>query len=102
MSYFVEGGFTMSIVFNNKAYTARRVALRRSLSKAEVLMWLHLSQRQMDGFKFRRQYSVHQYIIDFYCPELKLAIEIDGDSHYYPASSKFDSERQKYIESFGI
>ena len=92
----------MSIVFNNKAYTARRKALRRSLSKAEAVIWLHLSRKQMNGFKFRRQYSVNQYVIDFYCPELKLAIEIDGDSHYGYLSEKYDNERQKYIESFGI
>jgi hypothetical protein len=45
---------------------------------------------------------VNQYVIDFYCPELKLAIEIDGDSHYGYLSEKCDNERQKYIESFGI
>jgi very-short-patch-repair endonuclease len=56
----------------------------------------------MNGFKFRRQYSVNQYVIDFYCPELKLAIEIDGDSHHGYFSEKYDNERQKYIESFGI
>ncbi len=56
----------------------------------------------MDGFKFRRQYSVNQYVIDFYCPELKLAIEIDGDSHFSIAAQRYDSERQKFIESFGI
>ena len=92
----------MSIVFNNKAYTARRKALRRSLSKAEAVIWLHLSRKQMKGFKFRRQYSVNQYVVDFYCPELKLAIEIDGDSHFNDISEKYDKERQKSIESFGI
>jgi very-short-patch-repair endonuclease len=85
----------MSIVFNNKAYTARRKALRRSLSKAEAVMWIHLSRKQINEFKFRRQYSVNQYVIDFYCPELKLAIEIDGDSHYGYLSQKYDNERQK-------
>jgi very-short-patch-repair endonuclease len=56
----------------------------------------------MKGFKFRRQYSVNQYVVDFYCPELKLAIEIDGDSHFNDISEKYDKERQKSIESFGI
>jgi very-short-patch-repair endonuclease len=92
----------MSVVFNNKAYTARRKALRRSLSKSEAVMWIHLSRKQINGFKFRRQYSVNQYVIDFYCPRLKLTIEIDGDSHYGSLSQKYDNERQKYIESFGI
>jgi very-short-patch-repair endonuclease len=92
----------MSIVFNNKAYTARRRALRRSLSKAEAVLWLHLSRKQMNGLKFRRQYSVNQYVIDFFCPELKLAIEVYGDSHYGSLTEKYDNERQKYIESFSI
>jgi very-short-patch-repair endonuclease len=65
-------------------------------------MWMHLSRRQMNGFKFRRQYSVNQYVVDFYCPELKLAVEIDGDSHCYSISQKYDTERQKHIESFNI
>lgn len=82
-AYWIKGVISnMSEIFNNKAYTARRKALRRSLSKAEAVMWIHLSQKQMNGFKFRRQYSVNQYVIDFYCPELKLAVEIDGDSHF--------------------
>jgi very-short-patch-repair endonuclease len=56
----------------------------------------------MLGYKFRRQYSVDQYVIDFYCPELKLAIEVDGDSHFSPLARIYDSQRQHHIESFGI
>ena len=65
-------------------------------------MWNHLSRRQMNGYKFRRQQSVDQYVIDFYCPELKLAIEIDGDSHFMSGAEVQDKIRQEYIESFGI
>ena len=92
----------MSVIFNNKSLTARRRAFRRSLSKAEAVLWTCFSRKQMKGFKFRRQYSVNQYVIDFYCPELKLAIEVDGDSHFNDISEKYDKERQKFIESFGI
>lgn len=63
------------------------------MTKAEVILWEHLARRQMEGFKFRRQYSVNQFVIDFYCPQLKLAIEIDGDSHFKENSEKQDSER---------
>lgn len=45
---------------------------------------------------------MNQYVIDFYYPELKLAIEVDGDSHFNDISEKYDKERQKFIESFGI
>ena len=56
----------------------------------------------MLGYKFRRQYSVDQYIIDFYCPELKLAIEVDGESHFTRAAREYDRQRQDHIEAFGI
>jgi very-short-patch-repair endonuclease len=56
----------------------------------------------MNGFKFRRQYSIDQYIIDFYCPRLKLAIEVDGDSHFEPGAEEYDKIRQAHIETFGI
>lgn len=56
----------------------------------------------MLGYKFRRQYSVDWYVIDFYCPELKLAIEIDGSVHDDEKQKVYDKERQKYIERFGI
>ena len=65
-------------------------------------MWNHLSRRQMSGYKFRRQHSVDQYVLDFYCPELKLAIEIDGDSHFMPGAQEQDKTRQEHIEAFGI
>jgi very-short-patch-repair endonuclease len=56
----------------------------------------------MRGYKFRRQYGVDQYVIDFYCPGLKLAIEVDGDIHFTPKARAHDSLRQAHIESFGI
>jgi very-short-patch-repair endonuclease len=49
---------------------------------AEIILWSRSKGRQLGGYKFRRQYSVEYFMIDFYCPELKLAIEVDGDSHY--------------------
>jgi very-short-patch-repair endonuclease len=65
--------------YNKFTMTQRRKALRKNLSKAEAIMWNNLSCKQMHGYKFRRQHSIDQYVLDFYCPELKLAIEIDGD-----------------------
>jgi very-short-patch-repair endonuclease len=63
---------------------------------------MRLSSRQMLGYKFRRQYSVDNFVVDFYCPELKLAIEVDGDSHFTPLARVYDRGRQHHIESFGI
>jgi very-short-patch-repair endonuclease len=88
--------------YNISRLKKRRQVLRKNLSKAEVIMWKHLLNKQMRGYKFRRQYSVDQYVIVFYCPELKLAIEIDGDSHFVPGAEDYDNERQEYIEKYGI
>ena len=52
--------------------------------------------------KFRRQCGINNYVVDFYCPELKLAIEIDGDVHAYDSGIVYDKQRQKEIEALGI
>ncbi|MCI0404949.1 MAG: endonuclease domain-containing protein [candidate division Zixibacteria bacterium] len=69
---------------------------------AEVILWSNLKGRQLAGYKFRRQYSIGPYILDFYCPELKLAIEVDGGGHFDSVAIKEDSERQSFIQKFGI
>ena len=56
----------------------------------------------MLGYKFKRQYSVDHFVIDFYCPELKLAIEIDGGTHNTSEKKKKDIIRQKYLEGFNV
>ena len=56
----------------------------------------------MLGYKFKRQYSVNHFVIDFYCPELKIAIELDGASHNNPEQKECDIQRQKYLEEFNI
>jgi very-short-patch-repair endonuclease len=92
----------MAQVYNKKEYQARRRALRRSMPTAEVILWSKLKNKQMQGKRFLRQYSVDQYVLDFYCPELKLAIEVDGDSHFVAGAQDYDRDRQEYIEEFGI
>lgn len=69
---------------------------------AEVIVWSRLKGRQVYGYKFRRQYGVGPYSIDFYCAKLKLGIEIDGGSHMTRSEKAADKERQQYVESFGI
>jgi len=66
---------------------------------AEVILWSKLRGKNVKGYKFRRQYSVGTYIVDFYCAELKLAIEIDGESHFIEGSEDRDRRRQEFIES---
>ena len=78
----------------------RRQTLRNSVPKAESILWAQLKNKRLYGYKFRRQYSAGPYVIDFYCPKLKLAIEIDGPSHI--GQEAYDQERQIFIEQFGI
>ena len=63
---------------------------------------MRLKSKRMCGYKFRRQYSADRYILDFYCPKLKLAIEVDGISHESQKQRDYDYKRQFYIEGFGI
>ena len=72
------------------------------MPKAEIVLWSRLKSKSLDGYKFRRQYSVGKFVIDFYCPRLKLAIEVDGDSHFSDESEPYDKVRKDFIESFGI
>jgi very-short-patch-repair endonuclease len=88
--------------FNFTTQTARRRELRASMPPTEVLLWSKLKGKQMLGCKFKRQYGVGPYIVDFYCPELRLAIELDGDSHFLDGAEARDLVRQRFIESFDI
>jgi very-short-patch-repair endonuclease len=92
----------MNEFFNRESETAKRRQLRGSMPDAEVILWSKLKGRQLLGCKFRRQYSVGSFVIDFYSVEVKLGIELDGDSHFETGSREYDKKRQQFIESFGI
>ena len=92
----------MTKVFNLKSGKQTRRSLRKSMPDAEVILWSKLRRRQVGGHKFRRQFGVGRYSVDFYCPKLKLGIEVDGDSHFLPGAKEKDSRRQSYIEQCGI
>ena len=74
--------------------------LRNNSTKSEVLLWYHLKGKQIKGFDFHRQKPILNYIVDFYCSELLLAIEIDGESHY--GNEEKDEKRQNEIERLGV
>jgi len=93
---------TMTKHFNKSSETEKRRKLRQNQTNAEELVWRFLRNRQILGYKFKRQYSVDHFIIDFYCAKLKLAIEIDGGTHNTPDQKKKDLVRQNYLESFNI
>jgi very-short-patch-repair endonuclease len=92
----------MTLLFNRTTEKEKRRTLRKNMPEPEKLMWTRLRAKQINGYKFRRQYSVGKYIIDFYCPEAKLAIEIDGDSHFTDEQIQHDCMRQKFIETKAI
>jgi len=77
----------------------RAKELRKEMTSAERILWEHLRNRQLGGFKFRRQHPMGSFIADFYCAARKLVIEIDGDIHISQAEA--DAERTHIIESFG-
>ena len=79
---------------------ARR--LRNNMTPAEITLWQHLKGKQMDGYDFDRQKPIDEYIVDFYCKRLKLAIEVDGSSHDCEASQIQDGYRQSRLESLGV
>jgi very-short-patch-repair endonuclease len=76
---------------------ARR--LRKNSTLAEIILWKNIKEKALD-YEFHRQVPVNEFIIDFYCHELKLAIEVDGYTHDYNFEN--DYLRQKKLESFGI
>jgi len=88
--------------FNNNEIKRKRQRLRNESPRAEQLLWLNLKGKQLHGFKFRRQYSIGPFIVDFYCPDLRLAIEVDGDSHFEEGAEEYDKRREKYIKRSDI
>ncbi len=81
---------------NNKL--EQRKNLRNHGTSAEAIMWNLLKRRQILGYKFRRQFSVGPYILDFYCVEAKLAIELDGAQHYTIDGYEHDFKRKEFLE----
>ena len=79
-----------------------RRGLRTTATPAEITLWQYLKRSQVGGLKFRRQHSIGAYILDFYCPEIKLDIELDGDVHDAPLSYEHDMIRTNYLNQQGI
>ena len=92
----------MTHYFNQQMQKEKRRLLRQNQTYCEKLLWMYLRNRQLQGYKFRRQYSIGPFVIDFYCPELKFAIEVDGGIHEIGQQREYDFERQKYLEKFNI
>ena len=92
----------MTDLYNREREKMTRKRLREDSPRAERILWSKLRGKQLWDLKFRRQYSVGIYVIDFYCTAAKLAVEIDGETHFNERAEVRDAKRQEYIESLGI
>ncbi|AXB30830.1 endonuclease domain-containing protein [Vibrio campbellii] len=87
--------------FNLKYQKQIRSQLRTNMPKPEEILWQRIRRKQL-GVKFRRQHGIGRYIVDFYCAELNLVIEIDGDSHFSDEGKEKDTKRDAFMETLGI
>ena len=76
--------------------------LRHNLTEAETFLWLRLRKRQLKNCRFYRQRIICNYIVDFYCPDAKLVIEIDGGQHYSEPGMAKDAMRDRHLADLGI
>ena len=81
---------------------ARRRELRRAATDAEQVLWRLLRKRQFAGVKFHRQHPVGPYILDFYCAERGLAVELDGGQHFTDEGQEYDRRRTAYLAARGV
>lgn len=99
----LNDSFEYDFYFGATAETKARAAeLRKSMTSGEKVLWQQLRNRKMEGLKFRRQHPVNIFILDFYCHEKKLAIEVDGGIHQSEDQREWDENRTFELNEFGI
>jgi very-short-patch-repair endonuclease len=84
----------------NPTILQRARELRQPLTAAERTLWRRIRDRQL-GYKYRRQHPIENFIVDFYCAEARLCIEIDGPTHLDPAQEEYDQAHTEILESLG-
>lgn len=85
----------------NRELIQKARELRKNMTLAEKILWSELKSKKLSGYKFRRQLPVFDYIVDFYCYELNLIIEIDGPVHNLPEIEIYDDKRDKLFRTNG-
>ncbi len=85
-----------------QSITAFARTLRQTATHAEILMWRCLRNRRMNGRKFRRQHPIEPFIVDFYCEELSLAVELDGGQHNSLEGHRHDAARDDFLRELGV
>jgi very-short-patch-repair endonuclease len=80
----------------------RRRELRHNQTEAEKVFWAHVRNKQLSGLRFFRQYSVGPYVLDFYCPKMNIAVELDGGQHTLDERREYDAARSEYLQAHKI
>jgi very-short-patch-repair endonuclease len=93
---------TMTTLNNLPHKKDERRTLRNNLTSAEAKLWSVLKSSQLANRKFRRQHSIGEFILDFYCPQEKLAVELDGAGHFTASGNLHDAARTDYLNAVGI
>ncbi|MEX0288427.1 MAG: endonuclease domain-containing protein [Flavobacteriaceae bacterium] len=88
-------------VHTRKQLKERRRKLRKSLTPAEAFLWKQLKAKSLEGKRFTKQHSIKNYIVDFYCAEKKLIVELDGEVHNNSTAMSYDSNRTEVLEDIG-
>ena len=89
-------------IFNLKRKEQRRREMRKDGAAPEAVLWKYLQRRQLLGKKFRRQHGIGPYIVDFYCPECRVIVELDGAPHFEPGVEEYETARTTYLENLGM
>ncbi|MGC1392539.1 MAG: endonuclease domain-containing protein [Bacteroidales bacterium] len=87
--------------YGNREIVKRARVLRSNMTKAEIILWSRLRSKQINGYKFRRQQPLFDYIVDFYCDKLKLIIEVDGEIHSFSERANYDLKRDNILKING-
>jgi very-short-patch-repair endonuclease len=87
--------------YGSRELVGRARVLRSNMTRAEIILWSRLRSKKINGYKFRRQQPIFDYIVDFYCDELKLIIEVDGEIHSLNEKPKYDLKRDNILKING-
>jgi len=90
------------IIPYNPKLKERARELRKNMTDAEITLWLHLRKKQVNGIQFFRQRPIGNYIVDFYAPDSKLVIEVDGGQHFEDEGLAYDEVRDSHLRGLGL
>ena len=90
----------MAVIYYREANKPLAQKLRREMTRHERHLWYDCLKQLPIAFKRQKQFG--SYIVDFYCPDRKLVVELDGSQHYEPSAEEYDTDRDAYLESLGL